>query len=110
MARTVARAAEPPSRRAAEPPSRRAPPSRPGPKRHQESKSPRREAEGSWNDVAIDAYFTKPFVWSQALATAAMSFLSTDTCLPRSVRVAVSILADRSLRIFSNEVLSTLAR
>ena len=55
-------------------------------------------------------YLTKPFAWSQALATTAMSFLSTAICLPRSVRVAVSILAETSLRIFEKAALSTLAR
>ncbi len=56
-------------------------------------------------DTTIDrgeAYDTTPFFVSQSFATAAMSLLSTETCLPRSVRVGVSILAETSLRIFLN--------
>jgi len=55
-------------------------------------------------------YFTKPLAFSQAAATSLMSFLSTATCLYRSARVGVSILADTASRSFWNAALSTLAR
>ena len=69
--------------------------------------------EPGLRNVATSAeagYFTKPLSLSHYFATAATSFLSTVICLPRSVRVAVSILAETSLRIFENAALSTLAR
>src|SRR5579883_679355 len=47
----------------------------------------------------LRSYFTRPLVLSQAAATSFASFLSTPTCLSRSVRLAVVSLALTALRV-----------
>ena len=55
-------------------------------------------------------YLTRPCAFRNVETTSLMSFLSTLTCLYRSARVAVSILADRSSRSLVKAALSVLAR